>query len=138
MKKFKQYVEERCCGVESNEESVEMNESSNINKLKAAAKDFEENSKGKSRSYQSVADALDKVAFAANMLLKSTSGRTDYKYEGIVSREAGRVAGLVNSTYNTEEGKEIRNLLKKHGLYSKSGSPIRPITSLAMESVGVK
>jgi len=57
------------------------------------------------------------------------------KAEKIVKTEASRIQGIVSATFKTEEGKEIRDLLKKHGLYSPTGSANYAILKLTYESV---
>ena len=98
-----------------------MNEDVNvksIDKFKAAARDI---GKNKDIDSQSIADALSKIVTAVRMLDKSTSGRTDVKYEKIISKESTRINNIVNKlNYGkdgvTPEGKEIVKLLNKHGL----------------------
>ena len=103
------------------QESVETNESVNvksIDKFKAATRDI---GKNKDIDSQSIADALSKIVTAVRMLDKSTSGRTDVKYEKVISKESTRINNIVNKlNYGkggaTPEGKEIVKLLNKHGL----------------------
>ena len=101
-----------------------------IDKFKAAARDFDKN---KDINFQSIADALLTIATAVRMLDKSTSGRTDYKNEKIISKESTRINNIVNKlNYGkggaTPEGKEIVKLLNKHGLN-------RPFHNLIFEGV---
>jgi len=101
-----------------------------IEKFKAAARDFDKN---KDINFQSIADALSRIVTAVRMLDKSTSGRTDYKYEQIISKESTRINNIVNKlNYGkggaTPEGKEIVKLLNKHGLN-------RPFRTIIFEGV---
>jgi len=101
-----------------------------IDKFKAAARDFDKN---KDINFQSIADALSKIVTAGRMLDKSTSGRTDVKYEKIISKESSRINNIVNKlNYGkggvTPEGKEIVKLLNKHGLN-------RPFRTIIFEGV---
>ena len=101
-----------------------------IEKFKAAERDFNKN---KDINFQSIADALSKIVTAVRMLDKSTSGRTDVKYEKVISKESTRINNIVNKlNYGkdgvTPEGKEIVKLLNKHGLN-------RPFRTIIFEGV---
>jgi len=114
---------------ESVNEEVNMK---NVDKLKTAARDF---SKNKSRNFQSIEDALLTIVQSMRVLGKSTSGRTDYKHEGIIDKEISRINNISSKAYGTEEGKEIKSLLTKHGLVTKTGSTYSPMMDLIYESV---
>ena len=113
---------------ESVNEEVNMK---NVDKLKTAARDF---SKNKSRNFQSISDALSQIVFSMRRLDKSTSGRTDYKHERIVDKEISRINSISDKAYGTEEGKEIRKLLTKHGLVTQTGSTYEPMMDLIYEA----
>ena len=115
-------------------ESVEMNEASatNVNKIRSAYRDF---MKKKGKNFDDIAMSLTMIANRMTQLGRAdSSGRGDYKAEKIIKDEASRIQGIVNKTYNTEEGKEIRALLIKHKIYG-NGSPGSAIQRLTRESV---
>ena len=115
-----------------------VNESSNINKFKTAAREFDRN---KDRNFQSVGDALSTIALRMRMMQsgKSKTGYSDYKGQEIIQKSASRIQGIVNNTFDKEEGKEIRKLLTKHGLYNKGAmGPIMKLTYNTEEKKAVK
>ena len=90
----------------------------NVDKLKAAARDF---GKNKDRNSKSIEDALLTIVQSMRVLDKSTSGRADVKHEKIISKEIVRINNIINKTNygktgQSEEGKEIVKLLNKHKL----------------------
>lgn len=115
-----------------------VNESSNINKFKTAAREFDRN---KDRNFQSVGDALSTIALRMRMMQsgKSKTGYSDIKGQEIIQKSASRIQGIVNNTFDKEEGKEIRKLLTKHGLYNKGAmGPIMKLTYNTEEKKAVK
>lgn len=114
---------------ESVNEEVNMK---NVDKLKTAARDF---SKNKSRNFQSIEDALLTIVSSMRVLNSSNSGRADYKHERIIDKEISRINNISSKAYGTEEGKEIKSLLAKHGLVTNTGSTYRPMMDLIYESI---
>ena len=113
-------------------ESVNEASATNVNKIRAAYKDF---MKKKGKNFDDIAMSLTMIANRMTQLARpDSSGRGDYKAEKIIKDEASRIQGIVNKTYNTEEGKEIRALLIKHKIYG-NGSPGSAIQRLTWESV---
>jgi len=105
---------------ESMNENVNMK---NVDKLKAAARDF---GKNKDRNSKSIEDALLTIVQSMRVLDKSTSGRADVKHEKIISKEIVRINNIVNKTNygktgQSEEGKEIVKILNKHKLNGPRG-----------------
>ena len=102
-------------------ESVNEASATNVNKIRAAYRDF---MKKKGKNFENVAMSLMMIANRMTQLGRADgSGRGDYKAEKIIKDESSRIQGIVNKTYNTEEGKEIRALLIKHKIYG-NGSPL--------------
>lgn len=92
-----------------------------IDMFKAAAKDFDKKKTTKYDNFDSISDALSTIAIQVRMLSKSTSGRTDVKAEKIISKQETRINNIINKTMYgkggaTEEGREIKKILSKHGL----------------------
>jgi len=90
----------------------------NVDKLKAAARDF---GKNKDINFKSIEDALLTIVQSMRVLDKSTSGRTDVKHERIISKQETRINNIINKTMYgkggaTEEGREIKKIMSKHGL----------------------
>jgi hypothetical protein len=113
---------------ESSSKVVKEASATNVNKIRTAYKDF---MKKKGKNFDDIAMSLTMIANRMTQLSSPDgSGRGDYKAEKIIKDEASRIQGIVNKTYDTEEGKEIRNLLKRHGLYSSSGSANSAIMKL--------
>lgn len=95
----------------------------NVDKLKAAARDF---GKNKDINSKSIEDALMTIVQSMRVLDKSTSGRADYKSEKIISKEIVRINNIINKTNygktgQSEEGKEIVKILNKHKLNGPRG-----------------
>jgi len=95
----------------------------NVDKLKAAARDF-----GKNRDInsKSIEDALMTIVQSMRVLDKSTSGRADVKHEKIISKQIVRINNIINKTNygktgQSEEGKEIVKILNKHKLNGPRG-----------------
>lgn len=98
----------------------------NVDKLKAAARDFDKKKTRKHDNFDSISDALSQIVFSMRRLDTSTSGRTDYKHEKIIDKEIVRINSIINRTNYvkggaTPEGKEIVKLLNKHGLNGPRG-----------------
>ena len=104
--------------------AVESNEDINVKSIdmfKTAAKDFDKKKTTKYDNFDSISDALSTIALQVRMLSKSTSGRTDVKAEKIISKQETRINNIINKTMYgkggaTEEGREIKKILSKHGL----------------------
>lgn len=104
--------------------AVESNEDINVKSIdmfKTAAKDFDKKKTTKYDNFDSISDALSTIALQVRMLSKSTSGRTDVKAEKIISKQETRINNIINKTMygkggDTEEGREIKKILSKHGL----------------------
>lgn len=95
----------------------------NVDKLKAAARDF-----GKNRDInsKSIEDALMTIVQSMRVLDKSTSGRADVKHEKIIDKQIVRINNIINKTNygktgQSEEGKEIVKILNKHKLNGPRG-----------------
>ena len=98
----------------------------NVDKLKAAARDFDKKKTRKHDNFDSISDALSQIVFSMRRLDKSTSGRTDYKHEKIIDKELVRINSIINRTNygktgQSEEGKEIVKILNKHKLNGPRG-----------------
>ena len=105
-------------------ESLDEASATNVNKIRSAYRDF---MKKKGKNFEDVAMSLTMIS---NRMTSDSP-----KAEKIVKTEASRIQGIVSATFKTEEGKEIRDLLKKHGLYSPTGSANAAILKLTYESV---
>lgn len=102
-------------------ESIDEATATNVNKIRAAYRDF---MKKKGKNFEEIAMSLTMIA--------NRMTRDDYKSEKIIKDESSRIQGIVNKTYSTEEGKEIRALLIKHKIYG-NGSPVTAIQKLTWE-----
>jgi len=102
-------------------ESIHEAAATNVNKIRAAYRDF---MKKKGKNFEEIAMSLTMIA--------NRMTRDDYKSEKIIKDESSRIQGIVNKTYSTEEGKEIRALLIKHKIYG-NGSPLTAIQKLTWE-----
>ena len=102
-------------------ESIDEAAATNVNKIRAAYRDF---MKKKGKNFEEIAMSLTMIA--------NRMTRDDHKSEKIIKDESSRIQGIVNKTYSTEEGKEIRALLIKHKIYG-NGSPVTAIQKLTWE-----